>query len=60
MDLLNKYYHSKNKRFSSFKATLLNSEQWSEDCLSLPLFKKLRIIDARKTIKEVKKYFKPK
>ena len=42
------------------KEALLNSEQWSKNCLSLPLFPKLRIVDAKKIIKEVKKYFKSK
>ena len=60
MYFLNKYSHSKNKRFSSFKEALLNSEQWSKNCLSLPLFPKLRIVDAKKIIKEIKKYFKLK
>ena len=34
------------------------SEQWAKECLSLPLYPYMKIKDAEKVVKTIKKYFK--
>jgi|TARA_Y100000310_G_scaffold279188_1_gene298167 dTDP-4-amino-4,6-dideoxygalactose transaminase len=42
------------------KITLLNSQNWSKQCLSLPLHPKLKIFHAKRVIKEIKNFFQYK
>ena len=40
------------------KVQLKNSERWANECLSLPIHPNMKILQAAKVVKEIKKYFK--